>query len=137
MSEPHMHTSIALHADIIGSRLHRVSPHVVCSMTVMQEAYRAIRQTWWQSVLIFATRLQEVVHVSEGSMKVPGLTLGAAQLVPLDLPARHNHKPSDLHDPLKGSNSLDGCACHWKTVGTCIPIVAVFWVAWAAHKLSC
>jgi len=144
MSEPHMHTGIALHADIIGSRLHRVSPHVVCSMTVMQEAYRAIRQTWWQSVLICLSGVVSLRQgckkwfmFQKGSMKVPDLTLGAAQLVPLDLPARHNHKPSDLHDPLKGSNSLDGCACHWKTVGTCIPIVAVFWVAWAAHKLSC
>ena len=47
MSEPHMHTGIALHADIIGLRFHRVSPHVVCSMIGMQEAYRAMWQTWW------------------------------------------------------------------------------------------
>ncbi len=66
MSEPHMHTSIALHADIIGSRLHRVSPHVVCSMTVMQEAYRAIRQTWWQSVLIC---LSGVASLRQGCKK--------------------------------------------------------------------
>lgn len=47
MSEPHMRTGIALHADMIGSRFHRVSPHVVCTMTGMQEVYKAMRQTWW------------------------------------------------------------------------------------------
>lgn len=38
MSEPHMHAGIGLHADIIGLRFHRVSRHVVSSMTGMQEA---------------------------------------------------------------------------------------------------
>jgi hypothetical protein len=45
--EPHMHVGIALHADIIDSHFHRVSPHVVCSMTGKQEAYKAMRQTSW------------------------------------------------------------------------------------------